>query len=189
MGMQLDSNLFITNEADRTKFSRNQADINSLVGDPLFLDPKNGDFRVTGESPALKIGFKNFPMDQFGVVSEKLRGIAKKPEIPSIDALSLDKEGRAYEWDTATVKNVETMEERSAAGLSATEGVMLINVPGYSALGRSGFQTGDVIVSYEGIPVRDFEHIQSIIKDNPTLKELTFGVMHNQEQVHIKLEL
>tara|TARA_R110001583_G_scaffold55764_3_gene169101 strand:- start:60193 stop:61338 length:1146 start_codon:yes stop_codon:yes gene_type:complete len=188
-GKQLDSNLFITNEVDRAKFSRNHADTNSLVGDPLFLDRKNGDFRVTSESPALKIGFKNFPMDQFGVVSKKLRGMVKKPKTPRIDALSLEKEGKTYEWDTAKVKDVETMDERSVAGLSATEGVMLINVPRYSALGRSGFQTGDVIISYEDMPVRDFEHLQYIIKDNPTLKEFIFGVMHNQEQINIRFEL
>lgn len=188
-GKQLDSNLFITNEADRTKYLRNKVDSNSLVGDPLFVNPKNGDFRVRDNSPAFKIGFKSFPMNEFGVVSEKLKRLTKKSEIPDIDALSIEKEGKTYVWDTATVKNVETMEERSAAGLSNTQGVILVNVPGYSTLGRSGFQTGDVIVSYQGMPIRDFEHIRSILKDKPTLKELTFGVMHNQEQVNIKLEL
>ena len=54
----------------------------SLVGDPLFVDPANGDFRVKDGSPALELGFKNFPMDQFGVVSPRLRAIARTPEIP-----------------------------------------------------------------------------------------------------------
>lgn len=187
-GAQLDSNLFITNEGDRTKFLHNQADHNSMVGDPLFLDPKNGDFRVAENSLALEIGFKNFPMDEFGVVSEKLKKIAKTPKIPNIDALVLEKEGKIYEWDTATVKNVETIEERSVAGLAATQGVILLNVPGYSALGKSGFQTGDAIISYDDIPIRNFEHLQSIIKENPTVKELTLGVMRNQEKKQLKLE-
>jgi len=38
-----------------------------VVADPMFMDPANGDFRVKPESPALKLGFKNFPMDQFGL--------------------------------------------------------------------------------------------------------------------------
>jgi hypothetical protein len=38
----------------------------SSLGDPKFIDPENGDYRVTPDSPALKIGFENFPMDQFG---------------------------------------------------------------------------------------------------------------------------
>ena len=38
----------------------------SVLGDPMFVDPVNGDFRVRDGSAALKVGFKNFSMDQFG---------------------------------------------------------------------------------------------------------------------------
>lgn len=38
----------------------------SALGDPKFVDPANGDYRVKSDSPALKLGFKNFPMDRFG---------------------------------------------------------------------------------------------------------------------------
>jgi len=188
-GKELDSNLFITNEFDKTRFLKNKADMNSLVGKPLFVNPEHGDFSVSENSPAFKIGFKNFPMNEFGVVSEKLKSIAKQPQIPDINAFSTEKEGMTYIWDTATVKNVETIEEQSAAGLSAAQGVILINVPGYSSLGRSGFQTGDVIISFEGKVIKDFEQIQTILKENSTLKEITFKVMHNQEEVNISLEL
>lgn len=41
-------------------------DLNSTIADPLFVDPKNGDYSVKEDSPALKLGFKNFPMDKFG---------------------------------------------------------------------------------------------------------------------------
>ncbi len=39
---------------------------NSVFADPLFVDPVNRDYRVKPDSPALELGFKNFPMDQFG---------------------------------------------------------------------------------------------------------------------------
>lgn len=188
-GKQIDSNLFITNKADKIKFVKNQVDYNSLIGDPKFIDVKNGDFRVKEQSPALKMGFKNFPMDEFGVVSEKLKKIAKQPEIPEVLAMSLNQKNKIFEWYMCRVKNVETIEERSAAGLSATQGVMFMSIPDYSNPGRSGFKTGDVIVSYGDILVKDFEHLQSIIRKNKGVKELTFGVMHNQEKVLIKLEL
>ncbi|WP_139063670.1 peptide-binding protein [Flagellimonas eckloniae] len=188
-GKQIDSNLFITNEADKTKFLQNQTDVNSIVGNPMFYDGKNGDFRVKEQSPALKMGFKNFPMDEFGVISEKLRKIAKQPKIPEVMAMDLNQENEVFELYMCKVKNVKTMEERSAAGLSATQGVMFISIPGYSNPGRSGFKTGDVIVSYGDILIRDFKHLQTIIKENQAAKELTFGVMQNQEKVLIKLEL
>ena len=44
-------------------------DQNSVYADPCFVAPEDGDYRVTDESPALRIGFVNFPMD-FGLTPE-----------------------------------------------------------------------------------------------------------------------
>ncbi|MDO5971794.1 chitobiase/beta-hexosaminidase C-terminal domain-containing protein [Flavivirga aquimarina] len=41
-------------------------DLNAVVGNPNFVDPINGNYQVKEDSPALKLGFKNFPMDKFG---------------------------------------------------------------------------------------------------------------------------
>ncbi len=41
-------------------------DQESVIADPLFVDPVNGDYRVKENSPALELGFENFPMDEFG---------------------------------------------------------------------------------------------------------------------------
>jgi hypothetical protein len=41
-------------------------DLHSQVANPLFVDPKNGDYSIKESSPALKLGFKNFPMNEFG---------------------------------------------------------------------------------------------------------------------------
>jgi hypothetical protein len=43
-------------------------DVHSRVADPLFVDPANGNYQVRSGSPALALGFKNFPMDSFGVL-------------------------------------------------------------------------------------------------------------------------
>jgi hypothetical protein len=45
-------------------------DRNSVFADPLFIDPQGGDFRVQPESPALKVGFKNFAMGQWGLTGD-----------------------------------------------------------------------------------------------------------------------
>lgn len=50
-------------------------DKNSKVTDPLFIDPSKEDFRVREGSPALALGFKNFPMDSFGVRSIPCVGV------------------------------------------------------------------------------------------------------------------
>ena len=84
-GKQVDFNLFTTTEADRTAFADQGCDANSLVGDPLFVDAAQGDFRVKDGSPALKLGFVNFPMDQFGVRTPRLKAMARTPEIPPLN--------------------------------------------------------------------------------------------------------
>lgn len=52
------------------KWQRLGFDQNSVFTDPMFVDPANGDFRVRPESPALKLGFKNFDMDNFGLLPD-----------------------------------------------------------------------------------------------------------------------
>jgi len=54
----------------------------SLVADALFVNAAQGDFRLKAGSPALKLGFKNFPMDRFGAQSARRKAIARTPELP-----------------------------------------------------------------------------------------------------------
>lgn len=42
-------------------------DQHSAIGDPMFVDPENRDFRVKPESPALKLGFKSFDIREAGL--------------------------------------------------------------------------------------------------------------------------
>lgn len=80
-GRQVDRNLFTTNDADRRKFAAHGCDENSIVGNPMFIDPVKGDFRVKDNSPAIKLGFKNFPMNNFGVQRTELKAITRTPKI------------------------------------------------------------------------------------------------------------
>jgi hypothetical protein len=81
----LDSNLFangvssVSTEAGSLSLSAWRAaglDVHSISGDPMFVNvnqtwpgysPK-GNYQVQSGSPALTLGFKNFPMDSFGVM-------------------------------------------------------------------------------------------------------------------------
>jgi hypothetical protein len=55
-------------------------DANSVVADPMFTSPTTGDYTVKDGSPALTLGFKNFPMTGFGVTSGPQGPVAPMPE-------------------------------------------------------------------------------------------------------------
>ena len=61
-------------------------DTNSVFGDPLFLDPANLDFRLKPASPALKLGFKPFPLDTFGLPTDFRKDwLDPLPPAPDLD--------------------------------------------------------------------------------------------------------
>ena len=53
---------------------RNQgSDRNSLVSDPLFVNPARDDYRLRAGSPALKLGFQPIPVEKIGPYADPLR--------------------------------------------------------------------------------------------------------------------
>ncbi|MGJ8561353.1 MAG: PDZ domain-containing protein [Litorimonas sp.] len=144
-GPQIDSNLFPT----QSILERVQAlgiDSNSLYGDPDFNDAPNGDFRVTAQSPALKLGFENFPME-FGVTSDWLKEQAKTPDIPELFSISMDVDpNQVVELVGATIRSVTAVGEQSAFGLPEVSGVIVESVDPDSIADRGGLRAGDVIV-------------------------------------------
>ncbi|MGA7341752.1 MAG: right-handed parallel beta-helix repeat-containing protein [Terracidiphilus sp.] len=59
-------------------------DAHSLEADARFLDSAHGHFSVGTESPAIELGFRNFPMHEYGVRSPRLRALARTPDIPRL---------------------------------------------------------------------------------------------------------
>jgi hypothetical protein len=57
-------------------------DAHSVVADPMFTNATGGDYSVKTGSPALALGFKNFPMTGFGVTSGSQQPVGPMPESP-----------------------------------------------------------------------------------------------------------
>jgi hypothetical protein len=69
-------------------------DAHSLEGDARFLDLEHGNFTMHADSPAIKLGFKNIPVSEYGVRSPRLRALARTPDIPrllQVHPVSLEK--------------------------------------------------------------------------------------------------
>jgi hypothetical protein len=54
-------------------------DVNSVVADPLFMDPARGDFRLNPDSPAFKLGFRPIDMEHIGLVRKEGRSSVSEP--------------------------------------------------------------------------------------------------------------
>lgn len=177
-GKEVDRNLFTTSEADRTRFAGNGCDTNSLVGDPMFMEPAKGDYRVREASPALRLGFMNFPMDQFGVVSPTLKAKARTPEIPVLERRAATPEKPAAPgmvWLGATVKDLEG-EEYSAFGVAKGErGVALLDVPVGSAAAAAGLRKGDLLQALNGKRISGPEDMFAVlgrVGDTPVVADI-----------------
>ena len=184
----VDRNLFLS-EADRTAFRERGWDHNSVSGDPMFMDPANGDYRVEEGSPAFRIGFKNFPMDTFGVQKPALKAIARVPEFTApnmaIASLKLDQAPLA-KWMGATIKALMG-EEYSAFGVSKEDGgVCLVSVPVLSPGTRAGLRTGDVIQTVDGKPTRTVAELEKRTRDS-TGKAVTITLVRGQKEMMLEL--
>jgi hypothetical protein len=146
-GRSVDWNMFTTAEGlERAR--ANGTDQHSVVADPEFINPTAGDYRVRRGSAAEGIGFKNFPMDDFGVRTLRLRARAEQPSFPK--PILRPPEGTPetpQHFAGMEIKSIETLGEQSAAGLPKKEGVLVLAVDAGGFAARAGLQPGDVVLS------------------------------------------
>jgi len=175
-GRELDYNLFTSNEADRDAFKDHGVDAHSVVGDAQFIDPAAGNFQVAEGSPALALGFRNFPMDHFGVRDPRLRAQARTPEIPSLRNISSDPTSIVYDWLGGKIRNIEGG-EYSAWGISSEAGgVMVLFAPGYTAIGEVGLRDGDLIYACNEKAVKSVDDLVRIISAASADQPLTMQI-------------
>ena len=187
-GKEIDHNLFTTSEADRTQFAANGCDANSLVGDPMFVDPAKGDYRVKDGSPALKLGFKNFPMDQFGVTSPRLKALARIPDFPKIEQKPSVRSKPLRDWQGAKIRVLDEM-EFSALQISANDGgVILAECPAECAAYKMGLRRDDFIQSVDGRAIRKIEDFLGAVENLASGKNPKISLRRAQQPMTIELK-
>ena len=165
---------------------RSGRDEHSLVGDAQFLDAATGDYRVKEGSPALKLGFVNFPIDAFGVQTPALKALARRPTLPGAPGATgatatRDRAPRA--WLGASVRSIADADEMSAFGLPGVIGVLVLEVPAGSVLAKAGLKANDVILSLNGAKTAD---AAMLLKQAPALPAgpgLQLGISRHQQEM------
>lgn len=184
-GKEVNRNLFTTSEADRAKFAGNGCDADSRVGDPMFVDAAEGDFRVKDGSPALGLGFSNFPMDQFGVRPPRLRAMARQPEMPPLrpGAEDAHSAGGEIRWRGATLRELMHY-EFSAVGVAADAGgAFVADAPPGSEAFALGLRKGDLIQGVSGKPVRGIKEFAGAINRAGAEGSMELRVIRNQAEM------
>ncbi|NKI25448.1 PDZ domain-containing protein [Arenibacter sp. 6A1] len=185
-GKEIDYNLFPDKEALENSKNK-EIEQHSVYGDALFEDAKSGNFAVKENSPAHKIGFKNFDMDGFGVKDPRLKLLAKTPDIPTMFFGNTSGEDTTFKWLGAHIKNIATMAERSASGLNKTAGVLLLAIDEESIAEKSSLQVGDVIISCEEEEINTVADLMKSYQNNNWKGTLKLRVFRNQNELEIEV--
>ena len=192
-GTMVDQNFFASDDQSiLAKSAKLGWDKNSILGDPMFVDPDNGDFRVQEGSPALKLGFKNFPMDQFGVKKPSLKAIAETPSLaPASKSNSRKKQPTKSiqrNWLGAVLADLKG-DEFSAYGVSKEEGgVAIVRVSQDSAAAKFGLRARDLIQAVDEKSVSNIDQFfQSLSASQSATVTLT--VVRDQQPMTLTVEL
>jgi hypothetical protein len=154
------ANFFHNPESTTVSPARNmqgasEDDGQSLYGNALFANPVQGDFTIARTSPAWRIGFRNFELGKFGVVSKRLRKIAGTPRIVLPET---GEPNEVLKIPTTAVLGAKgrpllTTSDLSATGMFDLTGFILIEVPESSVMAKMGYEAGDVILELDGSKV------------------------------------
>ncbi len=187
-GKEVDFNVF-PDEIALLKAQKQGVDTHSVFGNPNFKNPEQADYTVSENSPAFQIGFKNFKMNDFGVKNAYLKTLVKQPEIPTIWSATASKKDLKVNWLGATLKNIETMAERSAAGLNETSGVLILDIDDNSIIAKSTLKRGDVIISAENDKVKGIADLMKVYQNNNWKGVLHLEIYRNQKNKKLKINL
>jgi hypothetical protein len=192
-GEEIDHNIFASSHLDRLRFAANGTDAHSIVGDPQFANPKKGDFTVQNKALAEQVGFKNFPMNHFGVQKPSLKAIAETPEMPTVEMKvdthpwTIEEAAPPVSWMGAEVRSPRG-EEMSAYGVAfETKGVAVEEIDGRSSLGGDrGLRKGDLILELNGMPTTSIDALRKAL-DSASDGKLKLHIIRTQEVVDLEL--
>lgn len=180
-GDTIDYNLFPDSMA-LLQAQANGTDMHSKVEFPSFYDPHKGDYRVKMDGIVQSIGFENFTMGSFGVMSPHLRAISKQPVFPvPVHIITTKKRSKLFEWEGATIKNVTGINEQSALGLAKAEGIYIVKISEDSPAYKIGFRKNDVILKVGDREICSVSELREAIKSYHSKSSIDITVFRNQQ--------
>lgn len=179
-GKRIDSNFFLSPVALQ-KAQQLGLDKNSSTGNADFVNATERNYMLLPESGAFKMGFKNFEMD-FGVTSPALKKLVPKVRA-NLASQTADQTGTVrFDWMGAVFKNIETLGERSSAGLPDMKGALLLSLKHSSLAEKAGLLQGDVIIGLEKEKVNSISDLQRLNLKYKNLDKLQLTLIRDQQE-------
>ena len=188
-GTLIDYNIFTDNAAFEAA-RENNTDEHSIVYPVEFENPERGDYRINLDvTPVFRMGFQNFDMDRFGVVTPRLRRLAQTPKM-SIPVVSKNgDEANVIEWYGLRIKNLESLGERSATGMDSERGVYVVTIIKYDSPLRDYLQHNDVILRFAGKPVNNLDDLLQATEQADLNNPHEMVIFRHQKEETIKILL
>ena len=187
-GLMTDYNIFTDSTALLTA-QKNGTDTHSLVCEVVFANPSTGDFTLSDDAEAVvKGGFHNFPMDEFGVQSPRLKSIARQPEMPAPIVSRSNSEAPIEVWQGVEIKNLTTLGERSATGMDSERGVYVLSVNPLESM-HTQLKTNDVILKVNNQPTNTTQEFKEALKEHKAGDKITLTVFRSQKEVSLSVVL
>lgn len=187
-GLMVDYNIF-TDSIALQAAHKNGTDKNSWVSDVLFANPSVGDFSLSDNSEAIvNGGFHNFPMDEFGVQSPRLKSISRQPEMPVPIISYGGVRAQIERWQGVELKNLTTLGERSATGMDSERGVYVLSVDPLESM-HTLLKTNDVILKVNNRQTNTSKEFFEALKDSKPGDKITLVVFRFQKEISLSVEL
>ncbi|HEY5326522.1 MAG TPA: PDZ domain-containing protein [Mucilaginibacter sp.] len=185
-GKEVDYNAFPDSASlDEARFRG--TDSHSVYGSVAFENPEKGDFRVKEGASAFSVGFKNFAMDSFGVISGRLKAIAKKPLFPTVSQVPQKDKDEIIDFMGARLKNLSTLGEQSATGMDAIRGVLVISVA-RGSVASEFLQANDVILAFNNKRVNNLKELLEA-RNTVIGKNTPIVIFRNQRQLKQEIKV
>ena len=126
-------------------------------------------------------------MDRFGVVSPRLKALAKTREFPKPILMEEGKAHATIEWQGLQIKNLDTLGERSATGMDTERGVYVISVNALGSVLRDYIRPNDVILELGGKTVNNLADLQKAVQETDLKQPQTMVIFRSQKENKLTL--
>ncbi len=186
-GAEVDYNIF-TDSLTWNAASNMNLDRNSIVHPVSFVKTLEGNYSVANtDSEVFRLGFQNFEMNNFGVLSPRLKLLAQTPEF-SFPIINKDiVEADIMLWQGLRIKSLQTLGERSATGMDSERGVYVISVVDHYSPLKDFIRANDVILEFAGAVINNIDDFKVALKEATSDKSQEIVLFRNQHKKTISL--